>query len=445
MARRKVDWSRFPKGHDYSPSKVKTYRMCPKRLWYQVVLKLYDPAGPAAEVGTVYHSVMEMAAKARIKGTADLPDVAGIEELAGYHAKAAAGMSPWVVAQSLAKVEAGAPMDFVNIHQSEQPIVCLTGRWKFGGILDRVDVQEGEDGFVYVRITDYKTGYIPDYEEFLEDPQVVLYAKWAWETFSAIYSPDALVLQVAFAWPTVEFALEATWSDGWLVAGSRQVEVAAQLRVIESEVDDFKGWSKDKVGHANVGSVHCSHCPYRDQCAEYQDHIRKPARIHPWKHLLDQAVERDKDAVVAFLEGGGPEHAKGQFLREAVGELLAYRYQWAADAKLLEGARKEVDRLLIDGKHVVTKGQGERFDDGAHEAYVRRDATSSYPISVVEHMAKVAGVDLGKAIRMLCTVSGSKVKAFVTKYPAAEGVASAYKTEGMKAPWIRVKAHGGMF
>lgn len=425
---------RFPRGHDYSPSNIKTYRMCPKRLWFQKVLKLYDPAGPEAHVGTVYHAVMERAALARINGSDDVPDVATLDELLGYHSELAQGQAPWVIEESRKKIEALGDADMEHVYESEQPITHPTGRWKFGGILDRIDVRQGEDGLVYVREVDYKTGYIPDYEEFLEDPQVVLYTKWGWDTFSKRYGESSLVLQIAFEWPTLEFALEATYVDGWIVAGEQRVEIASELRRIEAEVDEIKSWSKDKPGKANAGSVHCSYCPYRDQCEEYQDHIRKPARVHPWRSLVEKARLRDQE-----------EGTDGSYMREAVGELLAYRYQWAGDAKVLEGARKEIDRFLIDNKFVVTPAQGERFDDGAIEAYVRRDSTSSYPISVVAHMARVAGVPLEEAVKYCCTVKNSGVESFVKKHPKAAKVAEAYKTTGLKSPWVRVKHKGGLF
>ena len=127
-------------------------------------------------------------------------------------------------------------------------------------------------------------------------------------------------------------------------------------------------------------------------------------------------------------------------------ELVALRHQVAGDAKMLETARKEIDRHLV----ARLSGQGdERYEDEGYRAKVQRDALTNYSMGVVEGLAHATGLELEDVMRAVCSIGTQKLKAFVNKHkaktPRVEKVVKVYATPSQKSPYIRASAKGGLF
>ena len=408
---------RYPTGHTFSPSVVKTMRQCYKRHWMKKVRRLPDPPGPQAKVGTLMHRVLEVAALRRIEpaaGTEPLPPQADAAELLSIFGEVLTEDGAWVLKAVQETLEAAAPFDLEHVAMVEQLIerFPIGDGITIGGIVDRVDVWHEEDGWEHVLITDYKTGFVPPADELEESDQANLYLRWAAERFG-IYD-DRLAL--VFHWPAEDIKVAIRYDPDRVEAG-----VEAAKRIWRGWLDG--PWAKTAGEQSQTkrppppGSlgVHCSHCPYRDQCQEYQEHIRKPARVHPWAGL-------------------------------DIPELVKLRHQVAADAKMLETARKELDQHLV--VRLDTEAGG-RFDSDTYSAKVQRDRLTNYSMGVVEALARATGLEVEDVMRAVCNIGTQKLNAFVNKHrdkhPRVARVVQLYATPSQKAPYIRARPKGGLF
>ena len=392
----------YPRGHDFSASVIKTLRMCKKRLWYKKVKKFKDPPGPQARVGSLVHEVLELAALTRLEPDRfpDIPQpesgIAEADELITLLHREAEDQGVWAFQAASESLKAAAPIDFSTMVKAEYVIEKHPiGPYTMGGVLDRIDAWH-VDGVYHVVLSDYKTGFVPPADELHDDPQTVLYLKWAADTFE-----DADELALCFWWPgaghqfTIRYDPEAA-----------EYGLARILREWAEWVEG--GYTEAKAPEANLG-VHCSHCPYRAHCDEYQVFVKTPARVHPWE---------DK----------------------SLPELVELRHQMAGDAKMLETARKEIDL------HVIERlGGEERWEDDGFRLKVQRDRMTNYPVSIIPALAKSLGLPVADVAKAVCAVSTTKVRALARTSDQAAKVAKAYETAAMKRPYLRVRTKGGMF
>jgi len=358
-------------------------------------------------VGSLVHRVLELAGVRRLEadaGAEPLDDLADLGELLDILDAESQDAGPWVFKTAKDHLEAAAPFSFAEQHSAEQIIdrFPVGEGLTLGGIVDRVDRWQDEAGDEHVHVIDYKTGFIPPVDELAASEQANLYLAWAAEAFGV--KDERLVM--VFWWPGPDIKISIRYDS------------EAVDREVGRAVRDWQDWTaggytKAKAPPAELG-VSCAHCAFRDQCEEYQDHVRKPARVHPW----------------AGLE---------------VPELVALRHQVAGDAKMLEAARKELDRHLMER---LRESDG-RFEDDAYSAKIQRDKMTGYALGVVEALAKASGETLEDVMRATCSVSGTKLKAFVKKHideaPRVAKVLDLYATPSMKAPYLRARAKGGMF
>lgn len=383
---------RFPRGHDFSPSSWRDLRLCPKRAYYKKVERLPDPPGPEARVGTLVHSVLEACGSARIAGELPREDPAvDVELVERAQPLFERDDTTWVRARVVEVLTTAAPVDFARVVLAEEVFsdVPAPGGMRAGGIVDRVDAWTDDAGGKHVEVYDYKTGYVPSAEELEDDPQTVVYHAWARQRF-----PGARAV-VVFWWPEhgIKHAVpyDARRVDEWLERASQ-------------DVLSFRAGGYD----ARLGP-HCAHCPFRDRCKEYRDHVSKPARVHPWEGL-DTA------------------------------QLVALRCQIATDKTMLEAALSEIDALLlprVDG--------GGRYEDEQHVAFVRRDSMTSYGGEVVAALARRSGVPVEQVVAEVCKVGVNLVKGFLERHPECRGVARSHELPGMKQPYLRVKPRSGLF
>jgi len=399
---------RYPRGHTFSPSVMRTMAMCELRHWFKKIARVPDPPGPQARVGTLVHSVLEHAALKRLEpvaGAEPVPDEASADELLGILQVELDGEGAWVVTAARECVEAAAPMSFEHTTAAEGIIdrFPIAEDYTVGGIVDRVDRWQDEEGQAHAVITDYKTGFVPPADELAESEQTTCYLAWGAETFDI--HDENLVL--VYHWPGEDIRIAIRY-DADLVS------IGVGNLVRRWKKWEAGGYSKEKQAPATLG-VHCSHCPAREQCTDYQEHIRKPARVHPW----------------AGLE---------------MSELAELRHQVSGDAKMLETARKELDQHIIA---VLKEGGDDRFADDEYALKIQRDTLTSYTMGAVDALAQASGLELEDVMRAVCSVSTSKVRAFVKKHraeaPRVERVARVYETPSMKSPYVRCRAKGGLF
>ncbi len=399
---------RYPRGHTFSPSVMRTLRMCSLRHWYKKIDRVPDPPGVQARVGNLVHSTLERATLARLEpaaGEDPLPDVAGAEELLGILQEELDGEGAWVVTAARECLESAAPLDLEHATQAEGIIdqFPIAEGITIGGILDRVDRWQDEEGSAHAVIVDYKTGFIPPTEELAESEQTICYLAWGAETFG-IHDENLVML---FYWPGDDVKIAIRYDKELVQIG------------IDSMVRDWKRWAsgdytKTKQPPATLG-VHCSHCPARSHCESYQDHIRKPARPCAWADL-------------------------------AMPDLVVLRHQVAGDAKMLETARKELDQHIMG--ELKTEGD-DRYEDDGYALKIQRDRLTNFSMGAVEALAQATGLEVEDVMRAVCSLTTSKVRAFVKKHredhPRVERVARVYATPSLKSPYIRCRAKGGLF
>jgi putative RecB family exonuclease len=423
--------ARYPRGHTFSPSVLTSIRMCMKRHWFKKVLRLPDPPGPAARVGSLVHKVLEVVALKRLEpeaGTEPLALEVEAPELLDVLEMEHSGEGGWVIKAAREELEGCAPLDLAHTTQAEGIIerFDLGDGITLGGIVDRVDQWEDEDGHDHAVITDYKTGFIPPAEELAQGDQAILYLAWGAETFG-IYD-DRLVMM--FHWPEEDIRISVRYDHETVTDG-----IAAAKRTWERWSSG--GYDKANAAPATLG-VSCGHCPFSDQCEEYQEHITKPARVAPWAGL------------------GLP-------------ELVARRHQIAGDAKMFEVARKALDQHLLGRIEVACacshdKHRGAcaiegceceryvkvgKFDTDEYRAKVQRNSVTNYSMGVVEALANATGLELEDVMRAVCGIGKTKLTAFVNKHkaehPRVSKVVTVYATPSQGAAHIRASAKGGLF
>ena len=396
---------RLPTGHDVSPSRVKTFRTCPAKHHLKHVERRPDPGGPDADVGKVYHEVAEAAGASRLAPTGDRPEVAGREELLGLLERARRReprrFAPFVWDRARELLEETGALDLTGVVAVEEVIDRhpLTGTGlTAGGIVDRVD-RLAREGVTVTRVVDYKTGFQPPREELEDDPQTAVYLDWADRTFHGGRATGD-ELEMCFWWPAE--------SDRPVSIPFDRERVAAALVAIARDVEAWRaGERSPRVG------AHCSSCPYRADCAAYKAHVRKPARA---------------GAAAAWGDLSTP-------------ELVAARHQLAGDATLLEEARKDVDRLLLERPEL----SGGRLDLEGHEVRVIEAAATNYPAAVVGALARALGLSLEEVVARVCTVGTQRVEALARERPEVGPVVEAHAVAARRAPYLRVRARGGLF
>ena len=161
-----------------SPSAADTWHGCPKKWWGKYIVRISDPPGPAAELGTLVHSALEelyemlpqertkQAASGLIKEHAKKMTEDGsfvqVEDSVAFFREA------WTRLLTIWKVEN--PED-VNVIATEQKLHTTVGDVPFSGIIDRLEYVDG-----VVTVSDYKSGKRPSpaYRE-PKDRQIQLY------------------------------------------------------------------------------------------------------------------------------------------------------------------------------------------------------------------------------------------------------------------------------
>lgn len=166
-----------------SPSSASTFEQCPRRWRYKYVERLPDPSGQPALVGGFAHRVLELLCElpgpartldqAKALARSCWPEVEASEEYQALALDEAGARdfrwSGWLAIAGLWRLEDPAA---VEVLATERSVRATLGEVPFLGIIDRVDVLDGD-----LVVSDYKSGTLPSVR-FQEDKatQVLLYA-----------------------------------------------------------------------------------------------------------------------------------------------------------------------------------------------------------------------------------------------------------------------------
>lgn len=255
-------------GTDYrprhlSPSSSNLYQQCPRKWRHRYVDRLPDPPGVPALVGTFAHLVLEhllqLPTGQRSRDTAK--DLArkhwsDFEREEDFQALAlstddakAFRWSAWKAIEGLWALETP---DEVEVHATEHEVQVDLQGVPFRGIIDRVDVVQGE-----LVVSDYKSGKAPA-ERFRHRPlkQVLLYAA-ALESLMGQRPLGARLLYL----------------------GQRTMGIRVTDRNISQSVGELvKTWSslnddcESGDFAASVGPL-CAWCPFLAECPEGQAEV----------------------------------------------------------------------------------------------------------------------------------------------------------------------------
>lgn len=239
-----------------SPSAADTFESCPRKWFAKYVMKVPDPAGPEAEVGTLAHEVLEQlclepAGKRTATAATKIAKDLWTEADQGQR-RAAWGH----VVRALRNDEV-ALGDVIAIERVLE--VELAGV-PFKGILDRAD--ELPSGAV--RILDYKTGKRPGKPAWLADKKRTL----------MLYAAG---FEVAEGRPVHEAAL--VWTANGRVDDFEvdDVEIARAVRWFRQTWDELCATIDAGVAFRAEPGPLCSWCPGAGSCPEGQVAIRERA------------------------------------------------------------------------------------------------------------------------------------------------------------------------
>lgn len=242
--------------HHFSPSAADTYEGCPRKWYAKYVMKVPDPAGPEAEVGTMAHEVLEeLCLEPSGKRTPELAKV--IADRLWNGMDRTQRRSAWGHVVRALRIPEIAHAD---VFSTEQTFEIEVGGVPFKGIVDRAD--ELPSGAV--RILDYKTGKHPGRADWLDDKRrtLMLYAA----AFEA--AEERPVAEAALVWTATGKVDEFEVND---------IAVAGAVRWLRQTWDALLG-SLAAGRFDPIPGPLCSWCPGAGNCPEGQAAILARAR-----------------------------------------------------------------------------------------------------------------------------------------------------------------------
>lgn len=263
----------LPRPAYLSPSAADTYESCPQKWYAKYVMKVPDPAGPEAEVGTLAHAVLEgLAAFPPGERTAAAALALADEQWAGVD-RGQRRLAWGHVVRALRNLE----VTHGDVVSAEEVLEVSIGGVPFKGIIDRAD--ELPSGAV--RILDYKTGKRPGRSDWLEDKRrtLMLYAAG----FEVAH--ERPVQEAALVW-TATGVVDDFDVDDFVVAGAVKWFAGVWNDLNESlDSGDFP---------PRPGNL-CSWCPGAGNCSAGQEAILARARegksIGPFGEPIVAAAE----------------------------------------------------------------------------------------------------------------------------------------------------------
>jgi putative RecB family exonuclease len=248
-----------------SPSSMATWRQCPKRFFFEKILRIETETGEPAVCGTFIHRVLEhlmtrppaerTVEQARVIAGALWPDFTvdpesrfaeldlGEDEARAFKRRAWAGIAGYF------SIEDPAAVDVVG---TEQEVQASLGGAPVYGIIDRVD--RAPDGLV---VTDYKSGKAPKWDDEREEKlgQLRTYAALLAATGQRVSR-----LRLLFVSPQIAAAAKAERCEAaaGLALGrllDAVPEVADQVAGALADVDDARRAAREAAPDALAARV----------------------------------------------------------------------------------------------------------------------------------------------------------------------------------------------
>lgn len=246
-----------------SPSSADTWEGCPKKWWGKYVARISDPAGPAAELGTLVHSALEdlyelpQAERTRQNAQQAIRKHAKLMAAAGSFADVPAGgevaffREAWTRLLVIWKVEVPEEIEVIS---TEQKLHTTVADVPFTGIVDRIERVNGAPV-----IGDYKTGKRDIRYRESKDRQLQLYV-------SAVNNAlDLHAEQAKLIWLS-------TTGDVWQVDASPAAvnRTAEWFAAVWAEIQ----WSVDHDVWPERPGPLCGWCPVLPVCTSGKAEVR---------------------------------------------------------------------------------------------------------------------------------------------------------------------------
>jgi RecB family exonuclease len=353
-----------------SPTALRDLSVCPRRFCYSHLQKeRRGNLGPHVHLGRLVHVALDRATRSslgRLFGRGERLDP---EVLAGRISEAdLAGCDAAVLAGARARLRALAPtLDLSAAVAAELRFMIAVEGVRIRGIIDRLDVLE--DG-ARVRVTDYKTGFPTDREQYEHDPQTYLYGLAARDLY-----PFAAKIEVVYVFVLEDKSFKYTFPFS---AGE---EAAARDLVRFASAAHAKHQAAGRWPATVTGA--CSGCDHRGRCDAYQNAMRT---------------------------GRVPELVASTATDE---ELLAARFAASTLEKLGEARRKELDELI----RVRIQGARGKVEAGGLRASFRGREVRDFSFEVVGLLAAATGESWDKVARSVGAVSATAVDRFLEAHP----------------------------
>lgn len=243
-----------------SPSAMDVYRQCPHRYYLAKIVKVPDPPGEAAVLGTFVHAVLERLHNLpAAQRTLDTARTAAADEWATFTADSdfesldllpsehpAFKQKAWALILGYFHTE---DPTTVNVVATETAVAATIDDVPVYGIVDRLDI--GPDG---LRVTDYKTGRPPS-ERFKQErlDQLLFYA-------AALTSLDQPPARAALLYVGAARTVEIDVVDRDLA------RVATRVRSTWDAItaDAARGHFEPTPNRL------CDWCAYKDRCPAWQ-------------------------------------------------------------------------------------------------------------------------------------------------------------------------------
>jgi hypothetical protein len=164
IAERGPDTGLIPSDLSLSPSQAESYLTCPRLYVFRRWLHVDSGRSVYSDLGSLVHDVLEQVeTAARTRGDAHGTLDEAMEALDGLFDPGAYGGEPWATAWKRRAVRV-----LTHLYESwptkgsvavvERPVEMTVAGMRWRGRIDRIEVEEREEGAPLVRIVDYKTG-----------------------------------------------------------------------------------------------------------------------------------------------------------------------------------------------------------------------------------------------------------------------------------------------
>ena len=362
-----------------SPSRLSSALMCGRQARLNSQHGQGPPGAPAL-IGSLVHRVLEIAAECGGKvGPSTFLRILAAET-PDYEIGAAAGLI-------LADMD---PVDFSRTIETEKRFSDhVKYGFRYRGIIDRIDQRTPSK----IRITDYKSGACKTRAELEGAAQTLVYLSWAVEEYG---TEDVTMI---YHYVSAGISIKIGYDEEKVEAG------------LSRAGDLYRAFLDDENPEPTMGDS-CAWCSHKAGCSIVEAQLEGVAYPTPWDGL-------------------------------GMTDLVALRQQVAGDAKMLESARKGIDKTIL-GK--LNEDEVESWAPAGSPYSVKITSRSSKKVlpAALPTISKSLGIPLLDLVERSCSISAPKLTKLVKGNVAAEGALSLNTTKQAGAKFLKVTSKGGL-